>query len=162
MKHNLDSLKDEIGGYLDTEGFLVFHGYARSLEAGRCVRWNVEAQPDFRVFLAVARQAGVKLIVFAALQFGTGLIEETLSELEEADIPREDKRSLERRLREFLAYDGFTSEIELSFDYLDQTYAFQLRTDWYSDYEDLLDEADATIPEEEDDEGPIGGYFSNN
>ena len=163
MKQNLDSLKDEIRQYLDAEGFLVFHGHVRPLESGRYVRWNVDAHPDFRPFLTVARQAGVNLIVFAALQFGTALIEETLSELEEADMPREEKRLLERRLREFLAYEGFTSEIELSFDYLDHTYVFQLRTDWYTDYEDLLDEVDATIPpEDEDDEGPIGGYFSNN
>lgn len=163
MKQNLDSLKDEIQTYLESEGFLVFHGYPRPLESEHDIRWNSASHSDFRPFLTLAREAGVKLIVFVVSRFNTELIDETLVELEEADVPRDEKRVFERRLRELRAYEGFTFEIELSFDYANRTYVFQLQTEWFSEYQDLLDEIDATVPQEDEDEdGPIGGYFSNN
>ena len=69
------------------------------------------------------------------------------------------------RLRELRAYDGFTCAIELSFDENGRVFMFELRTDWYEEFSDLLDEIDSAIPHAEDDEpdeGPIGGYFSKN
>lgn len=163
MTQNLDSLKDEIQTYLESEGFLVFHGYPRPLESEHDIRWNSGIHSDFRPFLAVAHEAGIKLIVFVVSRFDTELIDETLVELEEADVPREEKRVFERRLRELRSYEGFTFEIELSFDYAGRTYFFQLQTEWFSEYQDLLDEIDATIPQDDEEEnGPIGGYFSNN
>jgi hypothetical protein len=163
MKQNLDALKDEIQQHLEREGFLVFHGFSRPLEGARQIRWNTRTHPDFRPFANVARQVGAKMLVLYAPQFDTILIDETLSELEEADLPRDEKRAFERRLREIRAYEGFTHEIQLSFDYEGYVYLFELQTEWFDDYQNLLDEIDASVPEDDDDEdGPIGGYFSNN
>jgi hypothetical protein len=41
---------------------------------------------------------------------------------------------------------------------------FDLHTDWYGEFLDTVDEIDGSAPEEgeEDDEGPIGGYYSRN
>ena len=62
------------------------------------------------------------------------------------------------------AYDGFTCAIELSFDFEGRAYIFDLRTEWYEEFNDMLDDIEAAIPDEDedDDEGPIGGYFSKN
>lgn len=163
MKQNLDALKDEIQQHLESEGFLVFHGFSRPLESIREIRWNIRTHPDFRQFVSIARQMGAKLIVLYAPQFDTILLDETLTELEEMDLPRDEKRVFERRLRELRGYEGFTHEIQLSFDYEGHVYLFELQTEWFGDYQNLLDEIDASVPEDEDDEeGPIGGYFSNN
>jgi hypothetical protein len=64
------------------------------------------------------------------------------------------------------AYEGFTCSLELSFALEGRLYLFELRTDWYDSMRDILNElevaADPFSDEEEEEEGPIGGYFSNN
>ena len=76
----------------------------------------------------------------------------------------DDRRAIERRLREMRIYQGFTCGIELSFDREGRTYVYDLHTEWFGDFLDTLDEIDSYMPSEgeEDEEGPIGGYFSRN
>lgn len=165
MTLNLDTLKDEILAYLQAQGFVVFHGLARSGEGHPAVYWDTHAYPDYRMFLEAARQAGARLIVFGARTFSSDMVEEALARLEDCDLAREERRAFERRLRELRAYEGFTCELELSFDQQGRSYLFNLEADWYADYLDLLDEIEAALPEEEEeeeDEDSMGGYFSRN
>jgi hypothetical protein len=161
MKQNLDSLRDEIQRYLETEGFVVFHGFSRSLESSSFIRWNTRLRPDYHGFLEVAQKVGAPIIVFYAAEFDTSLVDEALEDLEGADLPREEKREYERRLREMRLYEGFTYEIELSFDHQGRTYVYKLATDWYNELNDIMDEIDSAVPEEEED-NPLGGYYFNN
>jgi hypothetical protein len=52
----------------------------------------------------------------------------------------------------------------LSYDHQGRLYFFDLHTDWYDEYLDLHDELVASLPEpsEEQDDGPVGGYYSRN
>ena len=164
MKPNLDTLKTEILEHLESHGFTVFHGFSRMTESHPAVYWDVNRQPDFRMFLAAAQQAGVKLMVFNQREFLSEGVDDALERLNEADLPPEDQRNLEHRLRDMSAYQGFTCSIELSFDYQGRLYVYDLHTDWYLDFLDVADEIENFMPgeEEEEDEGPIGGYFSKN
>lgn len=163
MAANLDALKDEILAYLQAEGFVVYRGYTRQVEDEVFVYWDARGFPDFRLFLGTAREVGARLIVFAARTFSEEMVEDALGRLEESELSREDRRAIERRLRELRAYDGFTCALELSFDYQSRVYLFSLEADWYEDYLDVLDEIEAATPEgEEEDEGSMGGYFSRN
>jgi len=63
------------------------------------------------------------------------------------------------------AYEGFTCLIELFFDKEAQSFLYGLRTDWYNEFLDILDEIDVGEPDvddEEDQSGPMGEYFSRN
>jgi len=164
MALNLDALKDEILAYLETQGFIVFHGLTRLPDELPCVYWNTYDRPDYRAFLETARAAGVKLIVFHARSFHAEAVDSALARLEECEMSREEKRSLERRLRQFRDYEGFTCAVELSFDYQARVYFFNLEAEWYGDYLELTDQIEAAMPEEErEDEGDsMGGYFSRN
>jgi hypothetical protein len=166
MNLNLDSLKDEIQTYLDAEGFLTFHGWAPPLAPAREARWNTETHSDFRDFLRIAREAGVRIVAFHSSQFNAEVVDEAMDQLEGSDVSREDMRRFERRFRELREYDGFTHEIELSFDHGGRTYVFELETEWYESFEDLLDELDLSVPGDDDDDeedGPMdSGFFSNN
>ncbi len=165
MTLNLDQLKDEILEYLEAEGFVIFRGFSRLADEGAFVYWDTERHPDYRQFLEAARHLGVKLIVYSWRTFSRDLADHALERLEDAELDREDRRRIERRLRELRAYDGFTSSLELSFDYEARTYLFHLEADWYVDYLELQDEIHAATPEdadEEDDEGSVGGLFSRN
>jgi hypothetical protein len=164
MKQNLDTLVTEILEHLESQGFVVFHGFSRTMDTHPVVYWNIGRHPDFRMFLETARQVGVKMVVFHHREFSPDAIDDALERLEECDLAPEDKLGLESRLGDLRAYQGFTCAVQLSFDYEGRVYVYDLHTDWYLEFLDALDEIDSYVPEEEDeeDEGPIGGYFSRN
>jgi hypothetical protein len=164
MKQNLDVLKTEIREHLETRKLAVFHGYSRAMDSMPMVLWDTHRNVDYKQFLDTAEAAGAKMIVLHAREFSALLVDNALDQLEDGDFAPEDRRAIERRLRDLRAYDGFTCAIELSFDQNNRVYMFELRTEWYDEFSDLLDEIDSSIPEPDDDadEGPIGGYFSKN
>jgi hypothetical protein len=67
---------------------------------------------------------------------------------------------MERRLREMRRYEGYTCQIELSFDLPPRIYVFDLRTEWFQELSDMLDQIDEAS-DEPDLPGP-SGYFSKN
>jgi len=166
MKQNLDVLKTEIKEYLENRDLGIFYSYSRMLNHLESVMWDIDQHPDYREFVRSAEAAGAKLIAMHVNEFAADFVDNTIEELEEADLLPDERRTLERRLRDMRAYDGFTCEIELSFDLGTRTYVFELRTEWYEEFTDILNEIDLASPGEsdgdDDDEGPIGGYFSKN
>ena len=164
MKQNLDVLKTEIREYLEARNLVIFYGYSRALETLPIVFWDIQGHPDYKEFLSVAEAAGAKMIVLHAREFSAEYVEGAIDRLDDCELPPEDRRPFERRLRDMRAYDGFTCAIELSFDFEGRAYIFDLRTEWYEEFNDMLDDIEAAIPDTDDDEdeGPIGGYFSKN
>jgi len=163
QQNNLDTLKSEIDAYLSTNGFVVFRGHARGIIERPEVDWDTTQHPDFRDFLSVPQQLGIRLIIFHSREFKATVIDRTLEELQDSTFEFEDQRELERRLRELRVYEGFTCALELSFDYEGMTYFYELRTDWYSELNNMLDELDMLPDDEEDeDENPLSGYYSKN
>ena len=164
MKLNLDSLKTEIAGYLQANGFLVFHGFSRSIDEVPEVEWDTFHYPDYRQFLDVATQLGVKLIVLHHREFASSVIDRAIDELESSGLEFQEQRQAEQRLRELGVYDGFTCLVELSFSLDETVYIFELRTDWYNELNAILEELDlrSGLESESDEEDPLGGYYSKN
>jgi hypothetical protein len=162
MNLNLDTLKSEILECLGNEGFVIFHGYSRLAETDSFVAWDSDRYPDYRQFLKAAQQAGIKMIVFNDRQFSAGHLEDAAERLQACDLAAEERRTLERRLRELRAFEGFTCALELSFDCQGRVYLLNLRAEWYEDFLDLLEELDAFLPEDEEEGDSMGGYFSRN
>jgi hypothetical protein len=160
---NLDTVKSEITSYLQSNGFIVFHGYSRALQERAEIEWDVARYPDYRDFLKVARELDVRLIVFHHREFSSTVIDRALEELEGASYEYEDQRDIERRLRELRVYDGFTCAVELSFDHGSLSYVYELRTEWYTELNNVLDELDVFGDDDDDDEeDPLSGYYSKN
>jgi hypothetical protein len=127
------------------------------------VEWDTLHYPDYKQFLDVARQLGVKLIVLHHRDFDSAITDRALEELESSGLEYQEKRQAEQRLRELAMFDGFTCMIELSFDHAGTVYVFELRTEWYNELNNILDELDMRAElENEEDEGPLGGYYSKN
>ena len=164
MKPNLEALRAEIPDYLESHGLVVYRGFSRSREDSPTVMWDTERFPQFEAFVAVAEKLGVRLMIFRDQEFYEVMVDSTLEDLEEADLPFDERRDYERRLREFRNYAGFTCAIEMTFDYEGTTYGFDLRTDWFKEFQRLTEEINSIIDEGEDneDESPLGGYFSRN
>lgn len=167
MALDLENLRKEMQAHLEKSGTAIFYGYHRMLDSLIQVAWDTDRHPDFREFLETASKSGAKLIVFNQEAFQLDQIDQALEELEDSDFTREEKRSYETRLKQLQAYEGFTCLLQLSFALEGRLYLFELRTDWYDSMRDILNELElAADPfdgeDEEEEQGPMGGYFSNN
>ena len=162
MPSNLDTLAEEIRQYLTTEHFVVFRCLSRTEEDSSVVLWDAEQNPDYKSFLECALQLGVRLVHFHCRQFSVQHREEALDQLEECELSRDEKRALERRIKDLAIYEGLTCVIELSFDFESRVYLYELRAEWYDEWHDVLDEIEDAVPDHSGDE-PFGpGYYSNN
>ncbi len=170
MKNNLDALTTEIPAYVRSKGLAVFEGVVNELHEQRLVFWDIDRTQDYRAFVECAIAAGVKMIIFNYRHFERAMAEDALERLEDTDLPREEQRTLQRRIKELLNYDGFTCLVELIFEINNRFYVFDLRTDWYAELLDLMDSIEMAGPGDEDEPGgedePLGGggggYFSRN
>lgn len=162
MKPNLEALRAEIPTAVESRGMANFFGRSRHYE-GPVMEWNVTRAPDYQEFLQVAQSLGAKVIVFHSEEFAEALVEAALEDLEEIEMPLEERREFEAKLREFRSYHGFTNRVELSFIHDGTMYSFDLSTDWFDEFEQLSTELEAFLEEtDENDEPSIGGYFSRN
>ena len=163
MKQNLDTLRTEIETHLRDSGFLVFHGLSRSIAEKPEIDWDTAHYPDYKAFAGIAKDLGVRLIVMHHRQFDSDIVDRALEEVQESGYEYGDQRQIETRLRELAMYDGFTCVVELSFDHEGVMYVFELRTEWYEELSDILDQLDMTPDDEDDDDDEtFGGYYSKN
>jgi len=160
---NLDTLKREILEYLDSSGLAVFRSHPGGLEGLPMVTWDTDRYPDYQMFLDTARKIGCKMIVFASRDFEESEMEDALEQLEECDIPADERLDFERRLRGMRGYEGITCSLELAFDHHARMYVYELRPDWYEEFLGICDEISSHLPEETDeDDASLGGFYSNN
>ena len=164
MDLNLDTLKHEVLEYLDTAGFAVFHGHPGGLEGPPVVLWDTGHHPDFRMFLEVARKAGINLVVFGTREFEAADIDDLLAQLDDCELTREERRDYESRLRELRIFEGVTCSLDLAFDHHSRLYVYEVQPDWYEDFLGVEDEIVSRMADEEQmDEGDsLPGYFSKN
>jgi hypothetical protein len=165
MALDLTAIKAEILTNLEQHGFATFYTDS-SVEGMNTIYWDVRRHPSISEFLNAAKSAGSTLVTFYERTFSQVSIDDTLERLEDAELGREEKRSYELRLKELQKFEGFICELEVSFSYGSSIYQFQVQTDWFEEFETIF--ADVAVGEadlydnEEDDEGPISGYFSKN
>jgi len=160
---NLDTLKREILETLTSSGLAVFRSSPGALEGFPLVIWDSENYPDYQKFLDVARQIGIKLILFATREFETSDIDELIEHLDECDLTREERRDYESRLRELRVFEGITCALELAFDHNSRMYVYEVQPDWYEEFLTIEDEIVSRMSDEDDEEDDsLGGYFSKN
>lgn len=164
MNADLGAIKAQILEYAREKCFFVFHCESRVSELPRAVFWDSQAYPDFHDFFAASAHAGQKLIHLHHREFNGEMMDTALERLEDAPLSREEKRELDNRLNRLKMYAGFTCAIEVSFDHNNNVYIYELETDWYDDYLEIMDELESAFPadEIEDEGGPLGGYYSQN
>jgi hypothetical protein len=161
MRQDLDNVKREIEKQLRDGAYVVFHARSRFSDDASPILWDTGMKPNPAEFLETALSIGVKLIVFHHREFGPEILEEAFEKLEAAALPRERQREVERELKRLKTYEGFTSAIELSFDFDGRTYLYEATATWYDEYLDLLDDLDDAMDTGEE-PPPMSGYFSHN
>jgi hypothetical protein len=164
MRPNLDTLRHEIEQHLESRGMAVFRSHPRADSASSlsgAIFWDAENHPDYREFVEAACAVGARMVTLYAREFTPELIENAQAQLSAAELEREERRAVDARLNEIQAYEGFTCQIELAFDHAQRTYVFDIRTEWFDELNDLLERIEDSY-EDEGDENPLSGYYSNN
>ena len=159
---NLDTLKTEIEAFLEAQGFAVFHGYSRMLDTLPIVYWDCDRHPDYKEFVKSAKAAGARVMVLHQRELVAEQINDALEELESLEMPRNEHRGFERRLKDLRKYEGLTCALELSFDHEGRVFLFDLSTEWYEELSEILGELQLLAPEEDEEDDSMGGYFSKN
>jgi hypothetical protein len=159
MNPNLEVLREEIPEAARKLGLVVFRGI-RTSDERPTVEWDTRREPGYEAYLESAASLGVKVIVFRDQEFQDFMVEGALEDLEDAEMAYDERRQYEQQLREFRHYGGFTCAIEISFDHQGTLYLFELRTEWFREFQAIADEVSAIVDGGE--ESPLGGYYSNN
>lgn len=162
MAIDLETLRTEILTHLHASGISVFHAGHRALDPLNQIYWDVDGHPDYQAYVAVAQQAGARLIHFYHQTLLAAQIDDALDLLEDSDLTREEKRHYETRLRQLRDYEGFTCSVELSFCLDHKIYIFELHTEWYEAFTDILAELETAEEDAEEEDAGLGGYYSNN
>ena len=161
MKNNLDSLDSEILAFLEAQNLAVFHCELRSPDPTLAVFWDIEQHPDFRDFIRAAAQCDARIVTVFTRRFRAEQIEDALEQLAESDVEPRERRSLEKEIKAMHVYEGRVCAIELSFVHSQREYIFDLQTDWFDEFGELMDRIDTSFLGPEDDLLD-GGYFSKN
>ena len=164
MQDNLDVLKTEIQDYLDHSGFTTFLGHSRAYDEDRLVWWDVDKSPDYAAFLKTAESVGIRLIVFHTRELSEQMLDEAFEELERSGADREHRRTFKKRFEELRHYEGFTCVVELSYTHDSQIYLFELKTEWFTEFSDMVDDLIVNVDPfgGEEDDSSLGGYYSQN
>src|ERR1700753_3900772 len=104
------------------------------------VLWDTERFPDYQMFLEVAKHSGIKLILFAAQEFESSDLDELITQLDDCDLTRDEKRDYESRLRDLRVFAGVTCSLEIAFDYHSRLYIYEVQPDWYEEFQSIADE----------------------
>lgn len=167
MATDLETLRGEVEKFVDESQITAFFGFAGPTTLPM-VFWDTRREPDFRAFVRTAERAGVRMIVIDRHNFLLDEIDDIREQIEESDLTREEKRSLERRISAVQKFEGFTSRLELTFILEGRLYIYHVEAEWYRMWEEIVDEVEAltggdTDEDEDDDgEGGMSGYFSAN
>ncbi|HMD48306.1 MAG TPA: hypothetical protein VKG79_04370 [Bryobacteraceae bacterium] len=164
MKQNLEGLKAGIEQQLEQAGIAMFQGHSRTLDDVKTVYWDCQKHPDYEEFIQAAKAVGAKLMVFHQRTFAAEEVDDALEQLGECNLPREEYRDFEQRLKSARVYDGLVCEIEMSFDHDGCMYMFDLRTEWFQELSNTLEEIHILISTEDDrgEDSSLPGYFSKN
>jgi hypothetical protein len=166
---DLDQLTTQIGSAIEASGMVTFHGVSRIGDDDHLILWDTDRVPDFREFLLCAGRLGAKVIVYHERKFIAEPIDDLREELQESDLTPPERREFERRLKALRDYVGFTAGIELSFDYNDSVYLYEVRSDFMNELLGIMSELDNgyldDAGEDDDDSGGTprpSGFFSRN
>lgn len=168
MQPDLDKLKTQLPGDIESRGFVVFHGQSRVDDDNRSVLWDTDQHPDHAEFLDCASKLGAKVIVLNTREFEKATIEDLQDELEAVDMAPSERRDLERRLKALKPYTGFTANLELSFDFAGAVYVYEIRSEFMNEFLNVMNEIDSGLfppgdfEDDDPDDPPAGGFFSRN
>jgi hypothetical protein len=162
MNNNLDSLLPQIYDALTERHLVLFHAEPRDPGLPTGVYWDVDQHPSHEDFLDAASASGAKIVTLYTRRFSEEQLDEALAQLEDSDIDHKDQKILERQLKDLRVYEGRLCNIELAFTHDSREYVFDVHSEWFDEFGDVMDRIETSYLMPEDDSPLDGGYYSRN
>jgi sugar phosphate isomerase/epimerase len=129
-------------------GLILFNGDYEDEDQGMvCLHWNSENK-DFKKFIDVAKDLGVKVLVYDAKTYSEEQLRSYSSDIDELEDEERAVR-LHNSLESMWGYCGHVSEIVLQFRHDGTLYIYEESADWAGEMEEILTEVDELIREQE-------------
>lgn len=138
MTKDLNKFKDELVSFLKNEGFVVFYGsYLSGKEESSSVYWDNEVEQDYKQFLRVAKDQGIKTIYISTITFEESDIEECLGDLSEEEDINEETVQTRKKLERFRNKIGELCQLYIFFLKDGIPHFFVKSADWYEEFNEL-------------------------
>lgn len=168
-KPNPQIVKDEILEYLHKEGLAIYHVEPEMWPNERSVWWDTNRVPDYKKFIVAAKSAGAKMILYFDQELDEEAIADAEDALELAMLEPEEYREYARRIGELRSYLGFTNRLGVGFSTEGMFYWFDLEAPWYEELGEMVEDLHMSSfphqsagPDEEDEDPPLGNFYSKN
>ncbi len=170
-KPNPQLLKEEIAEYLYRAGLAIYHVEPDMWPEDRTVWWDTNRVPDYKKFITAAKSVGAKMILYYDQDLSEELIADAEDALELAVLEPEEYRDYARQIGDLRSYIGFTSRLGIGYASEGIFYWFDLEAPWYEDFMEMLEDLHmSSLPyesrrageEDEEEDPPIGNFYSNN
>ncbi|MFQ6080379.1 MAG: hypothetical protein ACE5OW_01770 [Candidatus Bathyarchaeia archaeon] len=145
---NLEETKKEILDHAKKEGFSIFYG---SISVDDAILWN-QSQEDWKVFVNIAKNEGVKTLIY-----DEHILSEDLSELlqlfNEYESKCSDKKDLQlleefrSRLKSFEEFSDKTAWVHLGWIKERIAYLLQITSPWYEEFYRIYEKAHTFLKE---------------
>ncbi len=172
VRPNPEILKDEIPEYLREQGVVVFPVDPEQGPVGQVMHWDAKRWPDFRAFVAAAKALDVRLMMFLAEELTEDRIQEMEELLEGVDAEPAEYREIARHVGQLRSQIGFTGRVGMGFTHAGTLYWYEVEAPWFEDMALLQEELHVLSgvlrgpmsldDEDEDEEPPMGNFYSRN
>ena len=135
MSDDLSNLKDDMTAFILGHGLSRFQGYVT--EEVRSVMWDPGDNPEsWKDFVELAKKAGAQFLCMDEDVLQRDELDYLLQRLQHTAFPSDDDMEEARWLRTYIGKTGF---IQLGWPHQGVMFLFEVSTEWYDRYQNLLD-----------------------
>ena len=138
---NLLSLKDDMVAFIEGHGLKRLPGYIT--EDVPSIVWDGADNPDaWKDFVEMAKHVGAPFVTFSEMTLESDELDELVEAVSDINFPDEESTELvEAKL--LRKYTGMVGYIQLGFAYQGLVYLYEATTEWYENYQMLLEDIES-------------------
>ena len=138
---NLLSLKDDMVAFIEGHGIHRLPGYVT--EDIPSILWDGKGNPDaWKDFVEMAKHVGAPFVTFSEMTLESDELDELVEAVSDINFPDEESTELveAKLLRKYIGMLGY---IQLGFAYQGVVYLYETTTEWYENYQMLLEDIES-------------------
>jgi hypothetical protein len=138
LPDDLSTLKDDMNAFILGHGLLRFSAYIP--EEVQSIMWDAGDNPDaWKDFVELAKASGIAFLTVNDVALASEDLDILVERLQHSSVPDDDEIEDARWMRRFIGKVGF---IQLGFSYQGSVFLYEVSTEWYDRYQQLLDSAE--------------------
>ncbi len=138
LPDDLSSLKDDMKAFILGHGLLRFNAYIP--EDVQSIMWEAADNQDaWKDFVELAKASSIAFLTVNDVALAAEDLDILVERLQNSSVPDDDGIEDARWMRRYIGKVGF---IQLGFSYQGSVFLYEVSTEWYDRYQQLLDSAE--------------------